>query len=1206
MKKILIKSVLFIIILITLNFIIFSTKIPEIMIEMNKKNTLIGKNIQIYKDFSGNISIKDILSPKFNGSFVNSQRYINNFGYTDSTIWVRFNISTNKNIINKTPWVVLNNFANIHYIDFYQVDENKNVIKTKSSGTMLPLKTRDQLYNKLVFFVYIPPPDKLNTVYLKFKSRSSLTINLSLMSMSDFMKLSNWRTMTTGIFIGILLIMAGYNIFMFFSLKDYIHLYFAFMITGLLLFYLSFSGYSNIYFWLDNHWFILHSSLLSGGLLIILFIKFSDSFLNCKKNSLFWHRIFLLIVSALSFSIIIEIINSNRVTTLIIKLLSIFAFLSILIALFQVKKRLEANTFFYMSAYFALSLTGIFFLLEKISFLPSFDYVEIGMQTSSIIFIFFISLSLGERIKILKLAKEQSEIDLEDSRQRFRSLVESSYDIIWETDNKGNFSYLSPNIENILGYKREDLIGESLNSIFNTELNKVKENPFNIQDHKKGPVIGFINVIKDSHEKNMTFETNALPFFDNKGEFQGYRGINRDITERRRAEKIQEIIFNISNSINKTLNMTEFYRIIHSELSKLVDATNFFVGIYDKETDTISLPYLKDEKERLEKISTEGTISSIVIKENRSMLLKHTDMKKLENEGKIDVIGTPCKIWLGVPLKVDTKIIGLIVLQSYNDINAYSQSDLKLMEFISGQIAVSIIKKQSEERLHILAQSVDQSPALVMITDLNAKIEYVNKKFIETTGYSLKEIVGHNPRILKSGKTQKKIYNDLWKNLTSGKEWRGEFHNKKKNGDSYWELAFITPIKNQLGNITHYLAIKEDITERMELELQLIQSQKMESIGTLAGGISHDFNNILTVINGYSDLALMRLKKTDPLYQEIETIKEAGKRGEELTRQIMAFSRKQIFHPLIIDINQTITELENILRSLIEEDFNISFHLYPDIPLIKADPGQIEQILINLLVNARDAINLKTQKAGAKKISIETGIKFIDDSFVKKHIGSNQGPHIFFSITDNGIGMTEEVSQNIFEPFFTTKVRGKGTGMGLATVYGIVKQNNSYIAVHSEPGVGSTFQIFWPITKEKLSKTGSKEINDSDLYGNEKILFVEDDKHVKDFAVAALKDFGYDVSSSQNGKYAMKYLQNIDGNFDLLITDLVMPDMNGKELSDNVLKLFPNIKILFTSGYTDNHLVKSGELKENVNFLSKPYTAKSLLTFVRNILHPQK
>ncbi|MCK4890666.1 MAG: PAS domain S-box protein, partial [Candidatus Aminicenantes bacterium] len=227
---------------------------------------------------------------------------------------------------------------------------------------------------------------------------------------------------------------------------------------------------------------------------------------------------------------------------------------------------------------------------------------------------------------------------------------------------------------------------------------------------------------------------------------------------------------------------------------------------------------------------------------------------------------------------------------------------------------------------------------------------------------------------------------------------------KKKNGDFYWELAFITPIKNEMGKISHYLAIKEDITDRKELELQLIQSQKMESVGTLAGGISHDFNNILTVINGYSDLALMRLKETDPLYNEIATIKKAGRRGEKLTRQIMAFSRKQIFHPLIININFVIKDLENTLVSLIEEDFNISFKLNPDIPLIKADPSQIEQILINLLVNARDAINLKTQIAEEKLITVETGIQFIDESFIKKHIGSTQGPHIYISVSDNGIG----------------------------------------------------------------------------------------------------------------------------------------------------------------------------------------------------------
>ncbi len=1204
MNKLSLKLILSLIVLFSLQHSAISAEIPGIIVGSDKESTLIGKNTQVFEDKSGKLSINDILNPDSDITFLDSKRYINNFGYTDSTIWIRLSISKSKNLITRTPWVILNKYANIHYADLYQVDENNKVIREKSTGTMLPLESRDHLYNKLVFFVYIPQEEKSNTIYLKFKSESSLTINLTIMSMSEFMKLSSWETMTTGIFVGILLIMAGYNFFLFFAIRDYIHLYFSLLITGMLLFSLSFSGHANIYFWPNKLWLTFHSSLLTGGLLIILFLKFSDSFLNCKKNSSFWHRTLNIIIVILIIFMVLTIINDDRSYAPIIKSISMLAFLSTFIASIRVRRKLDVNTFYYMLGYFILSLTGILFLIEKISLFSSFDIVEFGLQAGSIIFIILISISLAERLKKLKTDKEKSDIDLKDSRQRFRSLVESSYDIIWETDNKSNFSYLSPNVEDILGYKRDDILGKNLNSVFNAEINENIKNPFDNTNPRKEPIVGFITTIEDSHKKKLIFETNASPFFNIKGKFQGYRGINREITDRRRSEKVQEIIFNISNSVNTTFNMNEFYKIIHSELNKLVDATNFFVGIYDKESDTISLPYLQDEKDRLDKISADGTISSIVIKENRSMLLFPDDITELEEEGMIGMVGTPCKVWLGVPLNVDTGVIGLLVLQSYNDENAYSESDLKLMEFISGQIAISITKKQVEERIHILAQSVEQSPALVMITDLNANIEYVNKKFVEITGYSLEDVTGINPRVLKSGKIPTKIYEELWANLTNGKEWRGEFHNKKKNGEFYWELAFITPIKNELGKISHYLAIKEDISERKELELQLIQSQKMESIGTLAGGISHDFNNILTVINGYSDLALMRLKKTDPLYNEISTIKKAGRRGEKLTRQIMAFSRKQIFHPLIININFVIKDLKSTLLSLIEEDFKIIFSLNQDIPLIKADPSQIEQILINLLVNARDAINLKTERAGEKLITIETGIQFIDESFTKKHIGSTLGPHIYISVSDNGLGMTEDVLQNIFEPFFTTKVRGKGTGMGLATVYGIVKQNNSSIFIYSEPGKGSTFKVFWPITNEKLSETDSKELSDSDLFGNEKIIFVEDDKHVNDFAFAALNDFGYDVHSSINGMHALKYLKEKNIKFDMLITDLVMPDMNGKELSENVLKLFPDIKILFTSGYTDNHLVNSGELEEGVNFLAKPYTAKSLLTFIRKILNP--
>ena len=577
-------------------------------------------------------------------------------------------------------------------------------------------------------------------------------------------------------------------------------------------------------------------------------------------------------------------------------------------------------------------------------------------------------------------------------------------------------------------------------------------------------------------------------------------------------------------------------------------------------------------------------------------------MDKLQEEGKIGTVGTPCKVWLGVPLRDENKVIGLIVVQSYTDENAYSESDLALMEFVSGQIAVSIKKKQIEEQLRILSLSVEQSPALVMITDLNANIEYVNPKFVEITGYTSEEVINKNPRILKSGLTPERTYLDLWHSLVKGKEWRGEFQNKKKNGQIYWEYAFISPIKNESGKITHYLAVKEDISQRKMLQEQLMQSQKMEAIGTLAGGIAHDFNNILTVINGYSEFALMKLNEKDPLHKDVSSILSASKKAENLTRQILAFSRKQIYQPEIISVDKIISDLEKMTRRLIGEDIKIEFKTKKNIPNIKADPSQIEQILINLIVNARDAINQKEDKTDDKLISIETGTKFLDDEFAKKHLDSVSGKYVYFYVSDNGVGMTENVVQNIFEPFFTTKETGKGTGLGLATVYGIIKQNKGDIFVYSKPEKGTTFKIYWPVTEEQIITDDKTDIQSENLKGDEVILLVEDNDELRNLAIITLEKFGYKMHSASNGVEALNLIKKIKLSFDLLITDLIMPDMNGQELAKQIKKMYPGSNILFTSGYTDDHIADSGELEKDIEFLQKPFTVHALLSKIRTIL----
>jgi nitrogen-specific signal transduction histidine kinase/CheY-like chemotaxis protein len=393
-----------------------------------------------------------------------------------------------------------------------------------------------------------------------------------------------------------------------------------------------------------------------------------------------------------------------------------------------------------------------------------------------------------------------------------------------------------------------------------------------------------------------------------------------------------------------------------------------------------------------------------------------------------------------------------------------------------------------------------------------------------------------------------------------------------------------------------------DITDQRRLEEQLRQSQKLEAIGTLAGGVAHDFNNLLTVINGHAEMSLLALEGDHPSHKDIISILSAGKKAKTLTSQLLAFSRKQIYAPKIIKINRVISSLDKMLRRLIGEDISIESNLREGIPLIKADPGQIEQILMNLVVNARDAINEKGTVSENKKIIIETGQTVIDEAFVAKHTGSRTGLHVILTVSDTGIGMEEEIRDKIFEPFFTTKDKGLGTGLGMSTVYGIVKQNSGSIYAFSEAGLGTRIKIYWPATEEKKLPDETQVLTRAALLGQESILVVEDDEGVRNFVGTALKDLGYTVHEAINGRKALEVLNQNGNKIDLIITDLIMPVMNGKELAREVGKILPGIRVLFTSGYTEDSIVSSGSLDRGIDFLQKPYSIQTLAKKVREVL----
>jgi len=505
---------------------------------------------------------------------------------------------------------------------------------------------------------------------------------------------------------------------------------------------------------------------------------------------------------------------------------------------------------------------------------------------------------------------------------------------------------------------------------------------------------------------------------------------------------------------------------------------------------------------------------------------------------------------------------------------------------IDGIIQDITQSKRTEESLIKLSQAVEQSPVTIVITDVNANIEFVNPKFTQLTGYSVEEALGQNPRVLKSDVTPPEVYRELWDAVTAGKVWEGEFVNKKKNGDLFTEHATISPIRNSDGVITHFLAIKEDITERRQLEAQLSQSQKMESIGRLAGGVAHDFNNMLSVILGCVQLAMLKVPEGEKLWQYLDQISKAAQRSSDITRQLLAFSRKEIISPKKVNLNAQIIETQGTLGRLIGEDIHLSFKPVTNIWNIKADPSQLDQILVNLAVNARDAM------ANGGHLAIETANVHIDRTYSQYHLDAAPGDYVRLVVSDSGSGMDRQTLAHIFEPFFTTKGVGKGTGLGLATVYGIVRQNNGFINVYSEPGHGSTFQVNFP------RYSGASEIAEpmaeEEFSGSGTVLLVEDDPLVREMSLQMLQEIGYTVIEAETPEHALEICADDEVQIDMILTDVVMPGMNGKELVAVIESLRPGLKVLFMSGYTSDLVAQRGVVDEGRHFIQKPFDMHSL------------
>ncbi len=786
-----------------------------------------------------------------------------------------------------------------------------------------------------------------------------------------------------------------------------------------------------------------------------------------------------------------------------------------------------------------------------------------------------------------------------EAEERFRSLFENATEGIFQSTTDGRYLSVNPALARMCGFASAS---EMISSV--EDLGKeiyADPNVRTVFKHlieKYGSVKDFEYEVRRRDGAKIWISENAHVVRNPDGEILSYEGTIEDITARKRAELERQVTFEIIHAVNVTDNLDDLLRLIHIALKKVLYAENCFIALYEPATGMFHFPFFVDQFDQAPPPQRVGkSCTAHVYRTGQAMLIPQRTFDLLAEEGKVELVGTPSPSWLGVPLRTPAATIGVLVVQHYEDENAYTERDQEFLGSVGGQIALAIERKRSEEkvreseaRLRVL---VEQLPAVLWTVDRGLRFTSALGAGFARLKIKPDELVGMS--LLDYFETADQTFLPIAAHRRAVAGEPMTFHVEWKSG-SY--ACHVEPLRDSDGQVSGAICMSLDITDRKQLEEQLRQAQKMEAVGRLAGGIAHDFNNLLMVIQGYSDLLVERLPDGDPLRRNAEQIQMASQRASSLTRQLLAFSRKQMLAPKILNVQSVVAEMEKILRRLIGEDVQLETSSAPDLGLIKADRSQIEQVILNLAVNARDAM----PQGG--RLTIETANVELDASYSHPPAVLSPGRYVMLAVTDNGCGMDAETQAHVFEPFFTTKEKGKGTGLGLATVYGVVKQSGGYVWVYSEPGRGTSFKIYLPRIEETAVPAGRDGKGEMQIpeRGSETILLVEDEKGVRELAREYLASSGYTVIEAEDGHTALELAAMHVGPIHLLLTDVVMPGISGRELAERVSQIRPGIKIIYMSGYTDQAVVHHGILRNDAVLLQKPFTLMTLAGKLREML----